>query len=79
MNYVNMQEATLSLPRLVDDIEQGREKEIIITRGDRPVARLVPFASVERRVGVAKGVFEVPGGIDAHNDEVTALFNGESE
>jgi antitoxin (DNA-binding transcriptional repressor) of toxin-antitoxin stability system len=78
MNYVNMLEAKSSLSRLVEDVELGREKEIIIARGGRPVARLVPLASaepVEKRIGVAKGVFEVPDDIDAHNDEVAALFN----
>lgn len=79
MNYVNMLEAKSSLSRLVEDVELGRETEIIIARGGRPVARLVPLASVppvEQRVGVAKGVFEVPDDIDAHNDEVAALFHG---
>ncbi|MBV8260508.1 type II toxin-antitoxin system Phd/YefM family antitoxin [Paraburkholderia sp. JHI2823] len=79
MTYVNMLEAKSSLSRLVEDVELGREKEIIIARGGRPVARLVPLAPetpVERRIGVAKGAFEVPDDIDAHNDEVAALFNG---
>ncbi|WP_144426481.1 hypothetical protein [Burkholderia pseudomallei] len=30
------------------------------------------------RLGVARGVFEVPDDIDAHNDEVAALFHGSS-
>ncbi|HEY1611393.1 MAG TPA: type II toxin-antitoxin system Phd/YefM family antitoxin [Paraburkholderia sp.] len=79
MNYVNMLEAKSSLSRLVEDVESGREKEIIIARGGRPVARLVPLAPqtpVERRIGVAEGAFEVPDDIDAHNDEVAALFGG---
>ncbi|MBN3810201.1 type II toxin-antitoxin system Phd/YefM family antitoxin [Paraburkholderia sp. Ac-20347] len=79
MTYVNMLEAKSSLSRLVEDVELGREKEIIIARGGRPVARLVPLATatpVELRIGVAKGAFEVPDEIDAHNDEVAALFTG---
>lgn len=77
-----MLEAKSSLSRLVEDVELGREKEIIIARSGRPVARLVPLsaaAPVDRRIGVAKGAFEVPDDIDAHNDEVAALFNRGSE
>ncbi|QGZ63841.1 type II toxin-antitoxin system Phd/YefM family antitoxin [Paraburkholderia acidisoli] len=79
MKTVNMLEAKSALSRLVEDVELGREPQIIIARGGRPVARLVPLeevAPVERRIGVAKGAFEVPDDIDTYNDEVAALFNG---
>jgi antitoxin (DNA-binding transcriptional repressor) of toxin-antitoxin stability system len=61
-------------------IEQGKEREIVISRNGRPVAKLVPIDRVpgERRIGVAKGVFEVPDTIDAHSDELAELFGGES-
>lgn len=81
MNYVNMLEAKSSLSRLVEDVETGRETEIIIARGGRPVARLVPLepaVPVEQRIGVARGAFEVPDDIDAHNDTVAALFHGDA-
>jgi antitoxin (DNA-binding transcriptional repressor) of toxin-antitoxin stability system len=81
MNYVNMLEAKSSLSRLVEDVETGRETEIIIARGGRPVARLVPLepaVPVEQRIGVAKGAFEVPDDIDAHNDVVASLFHGDA-
>jgi hypothetical protein len=29
-----------------------------------------------KRIGVAKGLFEVPDNIDAHNEEVARLFMG---
>jgi antitoxin (DNA-binding transcriptional repressor) of toxin-antitoxin stability system len=60
----------------VDSIEQGREQEIIIARNGRPAAKLVPLDSVapEPRLGVAKGLFEVPDTIDIHNEEVAQLF-----
>jgi len=38
----NMLEAKSSLSRLVDAIDQGREKEIVIARNGKPVAKLVP-------------------------------------
>ena len=76
MESVNMLEAKSTLSRLVEAIEAGRESEIIIARNGRPAARLVPIDStpVGNRLGVAKGMFEVPDDIDAHNDEVARLF-----
>lgn len=78
MQAVNMLQAKSSLSRLVDAIEQGQEQEIIIARNGRPAAKLVPMDAVPtgKRLGVAKGLFEVPDTIDAHNDEVARLFLG---
>jgi antitoxin (DNA-binding transcriptional repressor) of toxin-antitoxin stability system len=78
MQAVNMLEAKSTLSRLVQAIEEGREKEIVIARNGRPAARLVPLenAPAERRLGVAKGRFTVPDSIDEQNAEVAALFEG---
>jgi antitoxin (DNA-binding transcriptional repressor) of toxin-antitoxin stability system len=78
MQAVNMLQAKSSLSRLVEAIEQGREREIVIARNGRPAARLVPLdaAPTARRIGVARGRFEVPDSIDAHNGEVARLFMG---
>lgn len=78
MQAVNMLQAKSSLSRLVDVIEQGQEREIVIARNGRPAARLVPMepSPPARRIGVAKGLFTVPDSIDAHNDEVATLFLG---
>jgi prevent-host-death family protein len=76
MSAVNMLQAKSSLSRLVEAVEQGEEREIIIARNGRPVAKLVPIDAVpiERRLGVAKGKFEVPENIDEHNEGVARLF-----
>ena len=76
MQAVNMLQAKSSLSRLVEAIELGEESEIVIARNGRPVAKLVPIetASAGPRLGIAKGKFEVPDDIDAHNDEVARLF-----
>ncbi len=76
MHPVNMLQAKSSLSRLVEAIEQGKEREIIIARNGRPAAKLVPIDTVSagNRLGVAKGRFEVPDSIDLHNDEVARLF-----
>jgi len=78
MQPVNMLQAKSSLSRLVEAIEQGREREIVIARNGRPAAKLVPVdaAPTGKRLGVAKGLFEVPDDIDAHNEEVLRLFTG---
>lgn len=78
MQPVNMLDAKTNLSRLVDAIVEGREREIVIARSGRPVVRLVPFHPDEARprIGVARGRFEVPDDIDAHNDEVARLFLG---
>lgn len=80
MTSVNMLEAKSSLSRLVEAIELGRESEIIIARNGRPAARLVPLAETPAgpRIGIARGCFEVPDDIDAHNEEVARLFRGEA-
>ena len=78
MQAVNMLQAKTSLSRLVEAIEQGREREIVIARNGRPAAKLVPMDSAPagKRIGVAKGLFVVPDNIDANNDEVSRLFAG---
>ncbi len=79
MHTVNMLEAKTSLSKLVEAIEQGHERQIVIARNGKPAARLVPIAAspVNQRIGVAKGLFEVPDSIDAHNEEVMKLFLGQ--
>lgn len=79
MKSVNMLQAKSTLSRLVEAIEQGQEREIIIARNGRPAARLVPIHSgpVGKRIGVAKGKFEVPDDIDTHNAEIARLFGVE--
>jgi antitoxin (DNA-binding transcriptional repressor) of toxin-antitoxin stability system len=81
MQTVNMLQAKSSLSRLVEAIEQGQEREIVIARNGRPAAKLVPIdtAPSGKRIGVAKGLFVVPDSIDAHNEEVARLFMGEMQ
>jgi len=76
MQTVNMLQAKSTLSRLVEAIELGQEREIVIARNGRPAAKLVPIDSPlpGQRLGVAKGMFVVPDNIDAHNDEVAQLF-----
>lgn len=56
---VNIYEAKTRLSQLVDRAEAG--EEIIIARGGRPAARLVPFrqAPVERKPGRLRGKIRI--------------------
>lgn len=76
MNPINMLQAKSTLSKLVEALEQGRESEIVIARNGRPVARLVPFQRhvTDKRIGVAKGRFEVPDDIDVDNPKIARLF-----
>jgi antitoxin (DNA-binding transcriptional repressor) of toxin-antitoxin stability system len=78
MQPVNMLEAKSSLSRLVAAMETGREREIVIARNGRPVAKLVPISATPtgQRIGIVRGQFEVPDDIDAHNGDLACLFLG---
>jgi prevent-host-death family protein len=76
---VNMLEAKNNLSKLVEAVESGGEREIIIARNGRPAARLVPLEQKKTgvRIGVAKGLFTAPDNIDEDNEEIEKLFYGE--
>jgi prevent-host-death family protein len=78
MTVVNMLEAKSNLSRLVEAVETGTEREIIIARNGRPAAKLVPVrgASRGKRIGVAKGKYVIPDDIDADNALIEKLFSG---
>ena len=78
MQTVNMLEAKSQLSRLVESIELGNTDAIIIARNGRPAAKLVSIQTQRGhvRIGIAKGLFEVPDDIDTHNAEVAEMFLG---
>lgn len=53
MPTVNMHDAKSQLSGLVESLELGRESEVVITRNDRPLARIVPYAA-PKRIGAAR-------------------------
>ncbi len=65
MKTVNVHEAKTHLSRLLEEVESGQE--VLIARAGRPVARLMPLASVEppRRLGILAGQHLVPAEWDA--------------
>jgi prevent-host-death family protein len=80
MNYVNMLEAKTHLSRLVEAVESGAEKEIIIARNGRPAARLVPIEEKPKRkirLGLHDGKYPVMSQeeFDADNELIWKTFN----
>jgi prevent-host-death family protein len=59
MTTVNMLEAKTNLSKLIQSVENGAEKEIVIARNGKPVARIVPLdaARPKRRLGLARGKY----------------------
>jgi prevent-host-death family protein len=75
----NVLEAKTNLSRLIEAVESGREREIVIARNGKPAAKLVALGAtpIGQRLGVAKGRFEVPENIDERNAHIERLFNGD--
>jgi prevent-host-death family protein len=79
MQTVSLFDAKTHLSRLVEQIASGQESEIVISRNGKPVARMLPIpADATRRIGIARGEFEVPDHIDQHNPEVAKLLQDKS-
>lgn len=80
MKSVNMLEAKTHLSKLVDRIERGEDREIVIARNGRPAARLVPVSTntTGQRIGLLKGKFKAPSleDLDEHNAVIERLFSG---
>jgi antitoxin (DNA-binding transcriptional repressor) of toxin-antitoxin stability system len=74
-----MFQAKTTLSKLVEAVECGREKEIVISRHGMSVAKLVSVVRqpLQQRIGVAKGRFSVPDSIDDSNELIAKMFTGE--
>lgn len=79
MPTVSMFEAKTSLSKLVEAVESGKEKEIVISRHGMSVAKIVSVSRqpIQHRIGIAKGRFIVPANIDESNDLIARMFSGE--
>jgi len=79
MQTVSMFQAKTTLSKLVEAVECGREKEIVISRHGMSVAKLVSVVRqpLQQRIGVAKGRFSVPDSIDDSNELIAKMFKGE--
>ncbi len=79
MQTVSMFQAKTTLSKLVEAVECGKEKEIVISRHGLSVAKIVSIARqpVQKRIGVARGLFTVPDDIDTSNELIAKMFAGE--
>lgn len=59
MPVYNVLEAKTHLSKLIDDVESGREKEVIIARNGKPAVRITTLEQSRRpvRLGLAKGKY----------------------
>jgi prevent-host-death family protein len=75
MVIVNTHEAKTNLSRLLDEVQEG--EDIVIARGNKPLARLVPYSGgkAARKPGWLKGKIRVADDFDAPlPDEVIDSF-----
>jgi prevent-host-death family protein len=77
MKTVGVREAKTHLSSLLESVEAG--EEIVIARGGRPVAKLVPLRPTRRRrPGRLKGKIRIHADFDSPlPDEIERLFRGE--
>ena len=73
---VNMLEAKTHLSRLVEAIETGAVREVVIARNGRPIARITGLEPQRkpRTLGMARGLFQAPDSIDGANPLIAELF-----
>jgi len=80
MSQVNMHEAKTRLSQLVEEVASGRERQIVIARNGKPVARLVSIGNrvdVSKRIGIARGQFAAPEPSEELDGQIARLFTGE--
>ena len=81
MTTVNVHEAKTHLSRLLAKVARG--DEVIIARGGKPVARLVPIQKARRMdqlLGIDKGRLWIAPDFDASlPEEMLAAFEGKGE
>ena len=78
MNTVSLFDAKTHLSRIVEDLLSGKEDRVVIARRGIPVVLVTPAkeADVSRRIGLARGRFDVPDDMDHANPAIATLFVG---
>lgn len=79
MTQVNMFEAKTDLSKLVRLLETREEDVIYLARNNKIVAEITLHKEVPatKRIGAAKGKFQVPDDFDRWDKEVEAMFGGD--
>ena len=84
MPVVNMLYAKTNLSKLVEAVESGAEREVIIARNGKPAAKLVAVGTPSegrKRIGFLDGKFPPMSleDFNASNEEIEKAFYGEDE
>jgi antitoxin (DNA-binding transcriptional repressor) of toxin-antitoxin stability system len=78
MEPVNIHAAKTHLSRFLELLASGEETEIVIAKAGKPIAKLIPFATVmpQRQLGVLSGqIWEAPDAWSADTDaDIAATF-----
>ena len=75
---VNVSEAKAKLSKLVDMAFHG--EEIIIAKNNLPLVKLVAHQpKAKRKLGLLKGQINIPDDFLDEDEEINALFYGDSE
>jgi prevent-host-death family protein len=80
MTRVTIHEAKTHLSRLLEEVEKGGE--VVISRRDNPIARLVPIEPkrVERKPGRMKGLIDIgPEFFEPLPEEELRLWEGRGD
>lgn len=66
MHTVSLFDAKTHLSRIVEDLANGTENDVIISRHGKPMVRVTAIQSrdVSQRIGIARGEFIVPDDTD---------------
>ncbi len=77
MAVYNVLEAKTHLSKLIDAVESGREKEVIIARNGKPVVRLTSLEPNRRpiRLGLAQGKYAEFDDSDEANADIQRMFD----
>lgn len=72
----NMFEAKSELSKIVKALELGEEEVVYIARNGNPVVQMTVLDenTTSKRIGVAKGKFNIPDNMEAMDKEIEALF-----
>ena len=76
MHTGSLFEAKTHLSRIVEDLLSGKEDRIVSAHRGKPAVCVTSVRSLDtsRRVGLARGLFEVPDDIEAANPDIATLF-----
>jgi prevent-host-death family protein len=74
-HQISVHDAESQFSVLLMRVEAG--EEVVISRANKPIARLVPYAPNKRvrRLGEAKGLIEIPNDFDQLPDEFTSYLS----